>query len=61
MKGKSLINKLERMGSLTHIIWAFLGLLFLVYILLSFSDAIIPDNNKRVLNWGKVDLKSQLP
>ncbi|GEO03459.1 hypothetical protein AAE02nite_11230 [Adhaeribacter aerolatus] len=60
MKGKSFITKLESIGSLTQIIWAILGGLLLVYVLLTFSDSLLP-NNSKVLNWGKVDLKSQLP
>lgn len=61
MKGKVLITKLERMGSLSHIIWAFLAMLFLVYLLITFSDAIFPETKNNFINWGKVDAKSQIP
>ncbi len=60
MKGKSVITKLEEIGSLTHIIWTNLAVLFLLFIFLTFSDSLGPSSGK-VLHWGKVDLKSQLP
>jgi hypothetical protein len=49
------------MGSLSHIIWAMLAVLFLVYLLATFSDDFVPGSNRAYLKWGKVDLKSQIP
>lgn len=60
MKEKSWMTRLEKMGSLTHIIWSILGLLLLIYIGLTYADSIAPDQNK-VSEWGKIDLKGQLP
>lgn len=60
MNAKAWVAKLEKVGSLSQIIWTFLGILLFVYILLTFSDSIF-SNNDKVLNWGKIDLKSQLP
>jgi hypothetical protein len=60
MNAKTLLAKLERMGSLSQIIWMFLAILFFLFFLVTFSDSVLPNNNN-VMDWGKVDPKSQMP